>query len=98
MTDTYILLEGNAFSKQTSTKYTNLTDLEARIKLLLSQLPARQLAEANKALSDGVVSVDGVSAISRVIKGDFAFLKALSKAYLQELTLFVSAPQPKEED
>ena len=83
-----VVLEGSPFGTQMAKSFSTVDDAEnfivARIRANVS--PGLK-ARFEKALVDQVVSEDGIMAVSSVIAGKLAFVRALADAYAPKIAI-----------
>lgn len=76
--------------------------LEAAEPFLLSRVranaPVNLRQRLERALEDRIVSEDGVAAVSEVIAGKLAFMRALTAAYAQRITIVLRCGDEDEDD
>ncbi|MBL8309444.1 MAG: hypothetical protein JNL19_03375 [Burkholderiales bacterium] len=83
-----VVLEGSPLGTPVATAFATIEDAEAHV---LARVRANTLVNLRErmehAISERIVSEDGVAAVSEVIGGKLAFLRALTTAYAPRVTI-----------
>jgi hypothetical protein len=92
-----VVLEGSPLGTPTAKGFDTVEDAEAFVieRVRASVLPALR-DRLETALTDRIVSEDGVKAVAEVLTSKLDFLRALTKAYAPKITL--TAPSIDDED
>ena len=94
----FVVLEGSPLGTPLARSFSTVADAEAfvitRIRATIS--PALK-ARFETALVDQVVSEDGVKAVSSVLAGNLAFVRALAKAYAPKIAITARRYDPEDD-
>jgi len=83
-----VVLEGSPLGTPTSKTFSSTDAAEMYvIERIRATVSPAQRDRFEKALADQVVSEDGVAAVSSVIAGKLAFVRALAAAYAPKITI-----------
>jgi hypothetical protein len=83
-----VVLEGSPLGTPIAKSFASIEDAEPFILMRIrANVSAKLLARFEKALDDKVVSEDGVAAVSEVIAGKLAFIRALATVYAPRIAI-----------
>ncbi len=84
----FVILEGSPLGTPLAKSFSTLEDAETFVITRIRASVSPQLKDRfEKALIDQVVSEDGVKAVSSVIAGKLAFVRALADAYAPKIVI-----------
>jgi hypothetical protein len=84
----FVVLEGSPMGTPMTKSFSTVADAEAFVitRIRASISPSLK-ARFENALVDQVVSEDGIAAVSSVLAGNLAFVRALAKAYAPKIVI-----------
>ncbi len=83
-----VILEGSPLGTPMAKMFESLEDAEPfLLGRIRANVPVNLRDRLERALADRIVSEDGVAAVSEVIAGKLAFLRAVTAAYAQRITI-----------
>ncbi len=93
-----VILEGSPLGTPIARTFDSLNDAEPflldRIRV---NVPVNLRDRLERALTERIVSEDGVAAVSEVIAGKLVFLRAVTAAYAQRITIVLRRADEEED-
>jgi hypothetical protein len=83
-----VIIEGSPLGMPVAKSFANIDEAESFVMGRISANVAPNMRERfDKAVADKVVSEDGVKAVSEIIAGKLAFIRALATAYAPKIAI-----------
>ena len=83
-----VIIEGSPLGMPVAKSFANIDDAESFVMERIRANVAPNMRERfEKAVADKVVSEDGIKAVSEVIAGKLAFIRALATAYAPKIAI-----------